>query len=454
MIFLVLIFYITKLTDNSEMMLYFISFLIVAHAYEVPLTTTRDQASSFSCQLRSHINSHGIAYFEGRGIGIKLLSNIKEGEVLFKIPLADTLEPVTPFPLTSVLKGISPYSMLRMRILYEKFIAPRGPFLTEFVHNFPLKYTTPLLWSDAEFDVFEKLGIYDYTRSYFIRNITADHELVLSKIKNRYDLPAEMFNYQAFLWADAVIQTRAILYPASEMMRMYGFKDLDEKYNYPVLIPGIDFINHWPRPLNSTMKTSSIVFDDKMPPGFTLIADRTLNRGNELVYEYKQLPNIDLLSMYGFTIPNNHDDSFTVSITYEICYEKILSDGSCKFQLNAVEINVNLLRNIRGNYGAWERTEVSNKNLRPFFQMLPFDGETQHDFANSLLIYRSYICQVVYGGNRWPLAEVYKASNFFKSDVEKTIFTYAVAVRKTVYKQLKAIDKEVLFALHTSLFKL
>lgn len=180
-------------------MILLIALLVIVQTQEARLTTNTEETNNYVCKLRQYLNDHHLFYFEGRGIGLKLSSDVKEGDVVLRIPFEMSLDPITHFQLFDALKGISYYSMLRMRILHEKFIASRKSFGTEWIHNLPLKYTTPLIWSDSDFDLFEKVGMFGYTRTYFIRNISADHEIVLQKLKGINDLPRELFSYKYYL---------------------------------------------------------------------------------------------------------------------------------------------------------------------------------------------------------------------------------------------------------------
>lgn len=137
------------------------------------------------------------------------------------------------------------------------------------------------------------------------------------------------------------------MYSAEEVSRFFGYRNLDASQNIPVLFPVLDYVNHWPRPKNSTIKTSALLFQTKPYPSFVIIADRNQSKGSEFVIEYKNGTNIELLSYYGFVVDKNPDDYFSVSIPFPICYEKALKGNGCRFSLAMNKINVNLLRNIR-----------------------------------------------------------------------------------------------------------
>jgi len=93
--------------------------------------------------------------------------------------------------------------------------------------------------------------------------------------------------------------------------------------SYPVLIPGIDALNHaraqpvsWvvtcPPTVTSSSSSPSIV--DASRAGISLVTHNASKAGAEIFNNYGAKPNSELLLGYGFTLPANPDDTIVLKI--------------------------------------------------------------------------------------------------------------------------------------------
>jgi len=93
--------------------------------------------------------------------------------------------------------------------------------------------------------------------------------------------------------------------------------------SYPVLIPGIDALNHaraqpvsWvvtcPRTVTSSSSPPSTV--NASQPGISFVTHNASKVGAEIFNNYGAKPNSELLLGYGFTLPANPDDTIVLKI--------------------------------------------------------------------------------------------------------------------------------------------
>ena len=87
--------------------------------------------------------------------------------------------------------------------------------------------------------------------------------------------------------------------------------------SYPVLIPGIDALNHArAQPVTWVVTSSSTVSASPSPaaPVISLVTHNASNPGSEVFNNYGPKPNSELLLGYGFTLPANPDDTILLKI--------------------------------------------------------------------------------------------------------------------------------------------
>lgn len=88
---------------------------------------------------------------------------------------------------------------------------------------------------------------------------------------------------------------------------------LQSPNSYPVLIPGVDSLNHArSQPVSWVV---SHAMSAAAPPGTISLVSRTaVDGGAEIFNNYGAKPNSELLLGYGFTLPNNPDDTIVLKI--------------------------------------------------------------------------------------------------------------------------------------------
>ena len=80
--------------------------------------------------------------------------------------------------------------------------------------------------------------------------------------------------------------------------------------SHPILLPGIDSLNHArAHPVSWVVSTT-----DSSQPSISLVIHSPTPKGSELLNNYGPKPNSELILGYGFSLPNNPDDTIVLKI--------------------------------------------------------------------------------------------------------------------------------------------
>jgi len=122
---------------------------------------------------------------------------------------------------------------------------------------------------------------------------------------------------ERFLTASTYLSSRA--FPSTLLYSPSSSPPLDRHQHqhqhqpdpYPVLIPGVDALNHARAQPVSWVVTSSSA---SAPAAISLVTHNASNPGSEIFNNYGAKPNSELLLGYGFTLPANPDDTILLKI--------------------------------------------------------------------------------------------------------------------------------------------
>ena len=120
---------------------------------------------------------------------------------------------------------------------------------------------------------------------------------------------------ERFLTASTYLSSRA--FPSTLLSPSSSASALDQQHpdSYPVLIPGIDVLNHARAQPVTWLVTSSASASSALAPGaISLVTHNASNPGSEIFNNYGAKPNSELLLGYGFTLPANPDDTIVLKI--------------------------------------------------------------------------------------------------------------------------------------------
>ncbi|KAJ2028404.1 hypothetical protein GGI03_001668 [Coemansia sp. RSA 2337] len=189
--------------------------------------------------------------------------------------------------------------MLSLFLIHERFVTKEASFWKPYIDILPLEFHTPLQFNEeelkflrgtpAEFAVEER-------REGYREQYRAALELVPESV-----IPRDVLTFENYLWAMTVLSSRSFS------------KDLMEgslcvlTAESEVLMPLLDMTNHYPRtPVTWTICDDGVGFSN-----FSAI-----EASQEIVNDYGQKSNEELMMGYGFCVPQNPLSCFHIKLNY------------------------------------------------------------------------------------------------------------------------------------------
>ncbi|GJJ14922.1 hypothetical protein Clacol_009192 [Clathrus columnatus] len=130
----------------------------------------------------------------------------------------------------------------------------------------------------------------------------------------------DAFTWDRYLTASTYISSRA--FPSTLLSSNPSLLTTDS--SYPVLLPGVDSLNHFrahqvswvvdPCPSTSTPEEEEPPAESSLPLQVTLVVHPQTPKRQELFNNYGPKPNAEFILGYGFSIANNPDDTLVLKI--------------------------------------------------------------------------------------------------------------------------------------------
>jgi len=179
----------------------------------------------------------------------------------------------------------------------------------------PEQLLTPLHFSEKELDLFT--GSHLHVATADRRNVLRDEwQRCLEHLTTtpNGDVYQRGYTWEQYLTAATYIFSRA--FPSTLMSENPSISA--SKGSYPVLFPGVDFLNHgrrWPVSWIIAPQISTNLSPDLgQCLGLSLSIHLPSRPGGELLNNYGAKPNSELIMGYGFSLESNPDDTIVLSI--------------------------------------------------------------------------------------------------------------------------------------------
>ncbi|KAF8914232.1 hypothetical protein CPB84DRAFT_1758768, partial [Gymnopilus junonius] len=173
------------------------------------------------------------------------------------------------------------------------------------------KLRTPLHFSPPELDLFRGTNLYGATADRE-RDWENEWAQCLSALKQLNTPWNELFTWDKYLTAATYLSSRA--FPSSLLSKTPTL--VASPSTEPILIPGVDSLNHARgQPVSWVVTYPSKEFT--MPatePSISLVLHPAILEDQEILNNYGPKPNSELILGYGFSIPNNPDDTILLKV--------------------------------------------------------------------------------------------------------------------------------------------
>ncbi|PIL26079.1 hypothetical protein GSI_11833 [Ganoderma sinense ZZ0214-1] len=179
----------------------------------------------------------------------------------------------------------------------------------------PDKLRTPLHFTDLELAAFRGSNLFGATLDRK-RQWEAEWQQCREAVASANADWGTEFTWERYLSAATYLSSRA--FPSTVLSETPSLVTTDT--SYPVLLPGIDALNHarahpvsWVVSAPSAPQTPSSS-PPAPEPSISLVIHTATSHGAELLNNYGPKPNAELILGYGFSLPDNPDDTIVLKI--------------------------------------------------------------------------------------------------------------------------------------------
>ncbi|KNZ77222.1 SET domain-containing protein [Termitomyces sp. J132] len=172
------------------------------------------------------------------------------------------------------------------------------------------KLRTPLHFTRLELELFQGTNLYGAAldRERVWRAEWSQCRNALSKANPEW---GSKFSWEYYLTASTYLSSRAfpssLLSPAPSLLSSPDTK--------PVLLPGIDALNHGRKqPVSWVVSYADSDVTSRKKPKISLVLHSPFTQGQELLNNYGAKPNSELILGYGFALSQNPDDTIVLKI--------------------------------------------------------------------------------------------------------------------------------------------
>ena len=171
------------------------------------------------------------------------------------------------------------------------------------------KLRTSLHFTPQELELFRGTNLYGATIDRQ-KAWEEEWEMCRSRIAVSNSYLAHRFTWERYLTASTHLSSRA--FPSTLLSDNPTL--VSTPGSYPVLLPGVDSLNHARAQPVSWIVNTAQAPSSSPEPGISLVLHTPTPEGVELFNNYGPKPNAELALGYGFTLPNNPDDTIVLKI--------------------------------------------------------------------------------------------------------------------------------------------
>ncbi|KAL4249755.1 hypothetical protein ABKN59_006528 [Abortiporus biennis] len=177
----------------------------------------------------------------------------------------------------------------------------------------PSQLLTSLHFSPEELEHFKGTNLYGATLDR-LQGWKTEYEFCHSEISKFDKDVASKLTWDLYLTASTYLSSRA--FPSTVLSPNPSL--IPNETSHPVLLPGVDSLNHArAQPVSwvvSRLSSTSTSTQDQKNYTISLVPHTATEQGCELFNNYGPKPNSELILGYGFSLPNNPDDTIVLKI--------------------------------------------------------------------------------------------------------------------------------------------
>lgn len=407
--------------------------------------------------LNGFCNNCEIEYYgEDIGYGVKANKNIAYGEPLFKLPFKYMITSFDYYPWSIYFENSDQFFKLIPRLIYEKYANPIQSPLKLLVDFYPAHFNGFYNMTEKNLQYF--YGAFGETMKFenpIDCKVTKGYYFMKTrKIPDIGKCP-ECLNEDVFMWACQAVLTRAFNFHKINYYKLALHQNLPKEQNVvgSVLLPGIDFFNHNPRPrANTGISARYDIQYIENPPQAMAKADRNTAKGEEIFISYGPKTNFELAILHGFIIENNIDDLQYIAVLSNVndCQNYEPVQKYCPFTIKKSSLNYEII-----NY-LYNRIITKNTQIKDIYKEISLIGNTQ-EMNNFRLVFQGYRSSVT-------TYKIYKCRKDFRESLklvknqegkdyyEKLVDKLCYLSNLDSYEHLRLVDRVLLKGLYEGVF--
>ncbi|CAO1604697.1 hypothetical protein XANCAGTX0491_008241 [Xanthoria calcicola] len=258
-----------------------------------------------------------LAYRPLRGLHLRMSpeSNLKPTSCIVSCPHALSLSSLDaradPDPFTHQFghdaagdpSPLSSLNLLRYFLVEQYQLGPES-FWWPYIHTLPhpsadYPFDTPLYYDDHDQKWLQGTSL-AHSTTLIDRTWRDEHAQGLRRLRHgNYD----RYPWEIYKWAATVIASRS--FPASALMSSHRCNRTSEQDGSPVLLPGLDLLNHSPAAKVTWQWTGEAC---------NILNDHELSAGTEVFNNYAPKSNEELIMGYGFSLFRNPSDHCNLAL--------------------------------------------------------------------------------------------------------------------------------------------
>ena len=248
----------------------------------------------------AELNPRASVREDDAGRGIWSTGTLERDAEVARVPWKLLLTRASAQDALKLSSEIGEYPSMALQLIHEKYMLASHSFWHSYLEMLPEidDIGASFTWKDEDLELLS--GSLIKNMSKFLREKIEEEYLSITKTvfaKNPDRFPADVFTLPRFLWAYAVLLSRAF------RLRVNG------KEEVIALVPWIDFMNHDPDSkayVSATQEVSGAMV--------LLKTDRSY-KGNEQIFDsYGRRSNDELLLLYGFSLARNVHNFVEISL--------------------------------------------------------------------------------------------------------------------------------------------
>ena len=411
----------------------------------VPTTMTFEERWQYLLSFSDTLYGVNVTWSPYSGFGFKVLHDLKQGDCVVKLPLRYSVTSADVYTLSNyITSDFNEMEKLAIRVAYEKFMKKRDHYAKQYVDSLPVEpFHMVQYWNPEDLALFERHTIvmldYNSVRKYNITELHAKVVKVLGKVPG---VPKEVLDVEVVEWAMGIVMSRSYHLTDENMKKAVNHPGVEQ--SILALFPILDIINHYPIPVEQKSTQPTIFsIDPGLISNLCSLAQFSQKKGHEYFGSYGDKSNYELISMYGFALETNPDDTVEIGLPLTpYCTGNTQISGRCFYATKAHKVSVPLLLDLIASLAHYQfNSEVTFDMVISHIREIPARQKARKLSMMALKVYRNMVLMSI---NQTPLRVLRKLKKDCVNYRCELVHTVLIGQRVARYLHTERVDRKLL----------